>query len=195
METILKLGRSGGMASTVTLRLGFARGLEYYTGFVFEQYVPKVSVALNGGGRYDHLVKLFGGKDLPAVGCAVGITRIQQYLAEKTERKSWRIWGMTVPVIYRKGCAGYALKVASKLRQIGVAAEVAVGGKKLGQAISQYSKKGHRFLVIVGEEEEKTGTMTVRDLSERRQIKVDLDDSKGLRKVVGETVLPAKSLA
>jgi len=195
LETILKMARSGGMASTVTLRLGFARGLEYYTGFVFEQYLPKVSVALNGGGRYDHLVKLFGGKDLPAVGCAVGITRIQQYLAEKTEGKSWRTWGMPVAVIYRKGCAAYALRVASKLREIGVAAEVAVGGKKLGEAISQYSKKGHRFLVIVGQEEEKTGTVTMRNLSERRQVKVDLDDSKGLRKVVGDSVLPGKSLA
>ncbi|MDH5704011.1 MAG: histidine--tRNA ligase family protein, partial [Aigarchaeota archaeon] len=142
LETILKLARSGGMVSRVTVRLGFARGLEYYTGFVFEQYVPKISVALNGGGRYDHLVKLFGGKDLPAVGCAVGITRIQQYLAEKTEGKGLSRWGMPVVVIYRKGCGAYALRVASKLREIGAPAELAVGGKKLGQAISQYSNKG-----------------------------------------------------
>ena len=193
LETILKLARSGGMVSGVTVRLGFARGLEYYTGFVFEQYVPKVSVALNGGGRYDHLIKLFGGKDLPAVGCAVGITRIQQYLAEKTEGKGLSRWGMPVVVIYRKGCGAYALRVASKLREIGAPAELAVGGKKLGQAISQYSKKGHRFLIIVGQEEETTRKVTVRDLSESRQVKMDLDDSEGLRKVLGNGVLPPKT--
>ncbi|MDH5704037.1 MAG: His/Gly/Thr/Pro-type tRNA ligase C-terminal domain-containing protein, partial [Aigarchaeota archaeon] len=94
---------------------------------------------------------------------------------------------------YRKGCGAYALRVASKLREIGAPAELAVGGKKLGQAISQYSKKGHRFLIIVGQEEETTRKVTVRDLSESRQVKMDLDDSEGLRKVLGGGVLPPKT--
>lgn len=179
--------------SRVTVKLGFARGLEYYTGFVFEQYVPKVSVALNGGGRYDELVKLFGGKDLPAVGCAVGITRIQQYLAEKEGERSWGTGGKPVAVIYREGCDAYAVRVASKLRGLGVPAELEVTGKRLREAIGHYSKKGNRFVVIVGEREEKAGRVTVRDLVERRQLEVDLEDSEGLRRAVGTSLLPAKT--
>ena len=192
LEVILQLAKSGGLSSSVTVKLGFARGLEYYTGFVFEQYVPNVSVALNGGGRYDHLVKLFGGKDLPAVGCAVGITRIQQYLMEKGAHKGLERWTKRVGIIHTEGHDAYALRVASRLRELGIPAELEVGGKTLPEAISHYSKKGNQLVVIVGEREETAGKVTVRNLSERRQLEIDLDDSEGLRKALEDSVLPQK---
>ena len=54
----------------------FARGLEYYTGMIFEIYIPELDIALGGGGRYDRLIEVFGGEPTPAVGCAHGIDRI-----------------------------------------------------------------------------------------------------------------------
>jgi len=184
LEMILELAKTGGLTCSVTVKLGFARGLEYYTGFVFEQYVPQASVALNGGGRYDHLVKLFGGKDLPAVGCAVGVTRIEQYLMEKGRHKGFERWTRPIAVIHRGGHEAYAARVASKLRKLGIPTEVEVSGKTLPEAISHYSKKGNRFVVIVGEREEKAGKVTVKNLSERQQLEVDLNNSEGLKKAV-----------
>ncbi len=186
LETTLELARSGGLRGRVTVKLGFARGLEYYTGVVFEQYVPQVSIALNGGGRYDHLVKLFGGKDLPAVGCAVGMTRIQQCLVKRAEETGWMRWERPVAVIYREGCEGYGVRVASKLREVGIPAELEVTGKRLRQAIGHYSKKGYRFIAIAGEKEKQAKRVTMRDLRERRQLELQLDDVEGLRKVVEE---------
>jgi histidyl-tRNA synthetase len=60
----------------LTLEPAFARGLEYYTGMIFEVYIPQLDIALGGGGRYDRLIETFGGEPTPAVGCAHGIDRV-----------------------------------------------------------------------------------------------------------------------
>ena len=61
---------------TINVEPAFARGLEYYTGLIFEIYIPELEIALGGGGRYDRLIEVFGGDPTPAVGCAHGIDRI-----------------------------------------------------------------------------------------------------------------------
>ncbi len=60
----------------ITVEPAFARGLEYYTGMIFEIYIPGLDIALGGGGRYDRLIEAFGGESTPAVGCAHGIDRV-----------------------------------------------------------------------------------------------------------------------
>ena len=61
---------------SIIVEPAFARGLEYYTGIIFEIYIPGLEIALGGGGRYDKLIETFGGEPTPAVGCAHGIDRI-----------------------------------------------------------------------------------------------------------------------
>ncbi|MDR0319110.1 MAG: histidine--tRNA ligase, partial [Nitrososphaerota archaeon] len=60
----------------LTVEPAFARGLEYYTGMIFEVYIPQLEIALGGGGRYERLIQVFGGEPTSAVGCAHGIDRI-----------------------------------------------------------------------------------------------------------------------
>ena len=79
----------------ITVEPAFARGLEYYTGMIFEIYIPGLDIALGGGGRYDRLIEAFGGEPTPAVGCAHGIDRVaiavftprKQPLPRKKKRK------------------------------------------------------------------------------------------------------------
>src|SRR5664280_3466036 len=61
---------------SIVVEPAFARGLEYYTGMIFEIYIPGLDIALGGGGRYDKLIEAFGGEPTPAVGCAHGIDRV-----------------------------------------------------------------------------------------------------------------------
>jgi histidyl-tRNA synthetase len=70
------LAQAGGLEADFFLEAGFARGLEYYTGLIFEIFVPGIDIALGGGGRYDKLIELFGGGHVPAVGVAQGIDRL-----------------------------------------------------------------------------------------------------------------------
>ena len=73
LEEILNLTFESGAKFEVSIEPAFARGLEYYTGMIFEVFVPELEIALGGGGRYDKLIELFGGEPTPAVGVAHGI--------------------------------------------------------------------------------------------------------------------------
>ena len=75
LSEILKLVTESG-CEIETVDPGFGRGLEYYTGMIFEVYIPELDIALGGGGRYDRLIEVFGGEPTPAVGVAHGLDRI-----------------------------------------------------------------------------------------------------------------------
>jgi len=176
---IIDLAREGGVESKIMISLGLARGLEYYTGFIFEQSVPDIEIALNGGGRYDNLIELFGGKPTPAVGCAIGITRIMQYVLKK---KAEEIPTPSRPRILLTGVADvskkYLMKVARVLRGMGFGIEVEILSRKLPSAIEYALKNGMRFMIIVGKREEAEEKISIRDLELRRQIELPLSDEE-----------------
>ena len=174
---IIDLAREGGVKSRIVVSLGLARGLEYYTGFIFEQSVPDIRIALNGGGRYDNLIELFGGKPTPAVGCAIGITRIMQYILEKKVEETPtpsrpKILLASVGDVSKK----YVMRVARILRDMGFGIEVEVLSRKLPSAIEYALKSGMKFMVIVGGREEAEEKISIRDLELRRQIELPLSD-------------------
>ncbi|RLG03553.1 MAG: histidine--tRNA ligase [Thaumarchaeota archaeon] len=174
---IIDLAREGGVKSRIVVSLGLARGLEYYTGFIFEQSVPDIRIALNGGGRYDNLIELFGGKPTPAVGCAIGITRIMQYILEKKAEETPtpsrpKILLASVGDVSKK----YVMRVARILRDMGFGIEVEVLSRKLPSAIEYALKSGMKFMVIVGGREEAEEKISIRDLELRRQIELPLSD-------------------
>ncbi|MEM2912181.1 MAG: histidine--tRNA ligase, partial [Candidatus Bathyarchaeia archaeon] len=114
---------------------GFARGLEYYTGMIFEVYVSELDIALAGGGRYDKLVELFGGEPTPAVGVAHGLDRIM--LALQEQRASLNIQGeKTVMVVSVSETLNHeALRISEILRAEGIPVEVEVMGRKVAKAL------------------------------------------------------------
>ena len=174
---IIDLAREGGVESRIVVSLGLARGLEYYTGFIFEQSVPDIKIALNGGGRYDNLIELFGGKPTPAVGCAIGITRIMQYILEKKAEETPtpsrpRILLADVGDVSKK----YVMRVAKILRNMGFGIEVEVLSRRLPSAIEYALKSGMKFMVIVGGREEAEEKISIRDLELRRQVELPLSD-------------------
>jgi histidyl-tRNA synthetase len=160
------------------INLGFARGLEYYTGMIFEQKIPGEELSFNGGGRYDGLVELFGGGNIPAVGCAIGITRIQMYLTKSNARET-SMPGAFLSFLSDK-VRGYALQVSVSLRAAGVPVYVDVTRKKVGDAIEAASRRGVRFLVIIGLQEMREGKLTVRDLVERKQVTLGIEEAVSL---------------
>ena len=183
LREIIETAREGGVDSPIMVSPGLARGLEYYDGFIFEQGLPGVHISFNGGGRYDRLVELFGGKPTPGVGCAIGITRLMQYMLDK----SLGVPEPPRPKTLLIGIAGvspkYVARVSDNLRKLGIAVEVEVTGKKLPTAIEFAVKHGMKFLIIVGEREEKEGKISIRNLETRTQVEVDLKDAKKIMEV------------
>jgi histidyl-tRNA synthetase len=175
LEEVLKLVRESECKIDMTVDAGFARGLEYYTGMVFEIYVPSLDIALGGGGRYDRLVELFGGEPSPAVGVAHGIDRImlgmqgQKMVPETREGKTV----LVMPI--NNELRAHALRISQQLRNAGVTVELEVMGRKMAKALEDADRRKIDYAIIVGEREFNEGSVVIRDLSKRQQSTVKIE--------------------
>ncbi|MFQ6095700.1 MAG: histidine--tRNA ligase [Candidatus Bathyarchaeia archaeon] len=179
LESILSLMDEGAANFKLLIEAGFARGLEYYTGMIFEVYAPEIDVALCGGGRYDNLIELFGGEHTPAVGVALGIDRItlvvdKQGTFSKLQPLK-RI--LVVPVVDK--VRGKAFEIASKLRESGVCTEIEVMGRTVSKALSDASRRGITHVVIVGPKELEEGRVVLRDMERKEQKTISVEDVLG----------------
>ena len=174
LAAILKLATESG-CPIETVDPAFARGLEYYTGMIFELYVPQLDIALGGGGRYDRLIEAFGGEPTPAVGMAAGIDRValamqtQKTVLKKPQQKR----AVIIPI--KEEQKGEALKIAQMLRDVGVPAEFEIMGRKMAKALEDADKRKADYAVIVGERELKEGKVVVKDLANRTQSEVEIN--------------------
>jgi len=152
------------------------RGFDYYTRTVFEVQ-PEAEGAqssLGGGGRYDDLIEGLGGKPTPAVGFAAGMERIIINLKKQN---------VSVPPLPRpqvfvahvgNDARDEAIKLASRLRRTGIGVIEAVGSKSLKAQLRQANNLGVRHTVIIGDQEVKTGTVILRDMTNAQQETVPL---------------------
>jgi histidyl-tRNA synthetase len=176
LEEILKLARESAKELDITVDAGFARGLEYYTGMIFEVYVPELDIALAGGGRYDKLVELFGGEPTPAVGVAHGIDRIMLAmqeqkitLAAEEEKKV-----MIIPV--NESLNNEALRISEMLRSEGITVETEVMRRKVAKALEDADRRGISHVIIVGERELSQGAVVLRDMQRKEQTVVRIEE-------------------
>ena len=160
---------------SLTVEPAFARGLEYYTGMIFEVYIPQLEIALGGGGRYDRLIESFGGEPTSAVGCAHGIDRI--VIALQTQNTTYLTGAERKVVVIPVSdlVKADALKIAQLLRDQRVSVEFELMGRKMGKALEDADKRGLDYAVIVGERELKEGAVVVKDLKKREQTMVSID--------------------
>jgi histidyl-tRNA synthetase len=130
-----------------------ARGLGYYTGCIFELVVKDLAGSLGGGGRYDGLIGMFLGKDVPACGFSLGLERI---LVVMEERKMFPalFWGVDVMVAAQdEGAMKHALDIAYALRKDGAKVELSSKVEKPGRVRKTADERGVPFAVIVKSED------------------------------------------
>jgi histidyl-tRNA synthetase len=175
LSEILDLLKEGGAEVSLSIEAGFARGLEYYTGMIFEIYASGIDIAVGGGGRYDKLIELFGGGQVPAVGVAPGIDRLSLALQKQgsTMRMSEESPILVVPV--DSSVYGDAFKVSSMLRKGGVAVELETMGRSVSNALSDADRRGITHAVIVGSREMKERKVILRFMRERAQETIPLE--------------------
>ena len=166
---ILELIRDSGAQLEVVVEAGFARGLEYYTGMIFESYVPGLDIALGGGGRYDKLIELFGGEPIPAVGVAQGIDRIvlaltKQNVSQKTAKEN-----SVVVISVKDECMANALELSAMLRNRGLPVEVAVMGRSISRALADANRRSAAYAVIVGPKELEEEKVVLREMKKGTQ--------------------------
>lgn len=153
--------------TNVVLDPTVARGFLYYTGLVFEVFDtnPENPRALLGGGRYDGLVSLFGGEPIPAVGFAIGIETLMDFLrTHGLEPKALPGADLFIGTPAEADIAA-AQRYAEELRKEGVNVLVNVSGKSLGDQIKEAVRRGIPYFLAYGEEEAKTGSVRVKTLA------------------------------
>lgn len=156
------------------LNPALARGLDYYTGPVFEVTVKEPNIgSLGGGGRYDHLIGMFLGEEIPATGASLGLERLFDVISELKLLESPRTVSRVLVTIFSVELIGTSLGLVTQLRQAGTPAEVYLGAKyKLGDQLQYAGKKGIPLAAIAGPEEVQAGTVTLRHMATRETITV-----------------------
>lgn len=154
------------------------RGLDYYTRTVFEIYQDGKEgqqAALGGGGRYDGLVKLLGGKDVPAMGGGLGVDRIVAAMKEADikvgEEKKVKVFLAQLGVLGKKKC----LKLCEDLRQAGISVGESFDRDSLKSQLKIADKYGAKFTLLLGQKEALEGTIILRDMETGNQESLKLD--------------------
>jgi len=174
LNEIINLTQESGAKIELLAEIGFARGLEYYTGMIFEVYVPDFETALGGGGRYDRLVELFGGEPTPAVGVAHGMDRISLAMEKQRIGVASFVEKRVVVVPVDLKLKAKALELARMLRKAGISVEVEIMGHTVSKALQNASKRGFTNAVIVGTEELKEDKVVLRNMKKREQKTVEI---------------------
>lgn len=178
LEQVLEKAKSMGVAdSYLKFDSTLARGLDYYTGPIFETVVeePKIG-SITGGGRYDQLIKQLGGPDWPAVGTTLGLDRICDVIIEN------KLWPDLSPTstkvfvtLFDESLVESSLSLAKELREGGIITEVYLDPRaKLDKQLKYADRKGIPFVVILGPEEVKKNVVTVKNMTTGEQKTVPL---------------------
>ena len=175
LKEVLGLIRDFGVPEThYALNLSIARGLDYYTGTVYETTLndhPQIG-SICSGGRYENLAGQYTKSHLPGVGISIGLTRLYWQLREAGLISTAR---STVDVLVTQMDAAQlpaSLALASELRAAGIATEVVLDGGKLGKQFKYADRAGIRFVIVLGEDELAKGVVTVKDLRREDQFEV-----------------------
>ena len=166
---IIELIKDSGEQIELTVEAGFARGLEYYTGMIFETYVPGLDIALGGGGRYDRLIEIFGGEPIPAVGVAQGIDRIALALTKQKVSTKLPKKKSLVVISVKEVTMAKALEISSLLRKSGLLVEVAVMGRSISKALADANRRKVAYAVIVGPKELEQEKVVLREMKNSTQ--------------------------
>lgn len=154
-----------------------ARGLDYYTGMIFEGRVPEYTVgSVGGGGRYDNLIKDLSGFEMPAVGFGIGFDRTVEAADQlgliPTEGQGTRV---LVAVMNETDISG-SLEVVQKLRSIDISTEVYPAIDRLAKQFKLADQKKIPFVVVVGEQERAAEKVTLKNLQTGEQMLLSLEE-------------------
>lgn len=177
-EYLRKLGQSAILEKEVEVDITLARGLNYYTGCIFEVKTNEVQMgSIGGGGRYDDLTGMFGLKDLTGVGVSFGADRIYDVLEELQLFPPSNGERTKVLIInFDQALETSTLPILFKLREAGIAAELYPSAVKLKKQMSYADSKQIPYVLLVGDEEVASGQLSLKNMETGEQQKVTLED-------------------
>jgi histidyl-tRNA synthetase len=171
LRSVVQLAASNSAGARLKVDPSLARGLSYYTGAIMEINVPDLAGSLGGGGRYDNLVGMFSGENVPACGFSLGLERI---IVVMTEREMFppaltSAAADVMVTIWNEDAASDALRLATELRGAGLRVDVYPEADKLAKQFKYASSQKIRFVLVMGETERERGEVALKEMSTGEQ--------------------------
>ena len=178
LRLIMEFAEAEGVGARIEIDPSLARGLSYYTGAIMEINVKDLPGSLGGGGRYDNLVGMFLGSDVPACGFSLGLERI---IVVMSERKMFPEGLASAPAdvmvsVWNESSLGESIALAHKLRGKGLRVDLYPEADKIGKQLKYASARAIPFVVVLGDDELARGEVALKDLRSGEQRTVRRDD-------------------
>ena len=178
LGSLMKFADAEGIGARIEIDPTLARGLSYYTGAIMEINVKDLAGSLGGGGRYDNLVGMFLGDNVPACGLSLGLERI---IVVMTERSMFPEALVSSPAdvmvsIWDEASLAESVIVAHELRDAGLRVDLYPEADKLGKQFKYASARSIPFVVVVGDEEKVRGEVSVKDMRSGTQRSVKREE-------------------
>ena len=178
LRQVLQFSKASGVDTRIKLDPTLARGLAYYTGAIIEITVTDLAGSLGGGGRYDNLVGMFLGRDVPACGFSLGLERI---IVVMSEREMFPTALISSPAdvmitIWNEDSIGESIALATEVRSNGLRVDLYPEADKLAKQFKYASSRGISFVVIIGDDERARGEVAIKDMRSGEQQSVKRDD-------------------
>ena len=175
LQSIIDFAQATGAGERIKIDPSLARGLSYYTGTIIEINVKELAGSLGGGGRYDNLVGMFLGQDVPACGFSLGLERI---LVVMTEKEMFPSQVVTTPAdvmvaIWNEETIEASLALAQTLRAEGLRVDLYPEADKLGKQFKYASSRGIPFVAVLGDDERAQGKVGLKEMTTGTQRALD----------------------
>jgi histidyl-tRNA synthetase len=165
-----------GTKAKIKVDLSLARGLDYYTGPIFEVSAGKGIGSIAGGGRYDNLIEIFSGRKIPATGISLGIERIIEVMKEKKMVRKRKTKVEVFVATINKEVLKKSLKIIQKLRESGIKTDFDLRERNLTRQLEYANSLGVPFVLIIGEKELKTKKFKLRNMEKKIEKEMELSE-------------------
>jgi len=177
MKELKGLLEGYGVLGTVKLDMSIVRGLDYYTGLVFEVFDKKGELrAICGGGRYDELVELFGGEEVPAVGFAIGDAVIEELMRREGVWPEEKLKTDVYVLPVSKSVRTEATEIVNDLRDEDLVVETDLKDRNVSAQLNYANSIGAEKVIIVGERDLEEGKVTVKDMESGEEKLISLEE-------------------
>ena len=183
LETITSLLKDYG--KNISVDMSLVRGLEYYTGPVFEVTLGEGLPSVGGGGRYDNLTESVGGKKIPATGISLGVDRIVSVMGERGMFNFGKTVCNVFVIAVNEKVKSSVIDVTEKIRKNGIAAEFDLMNRSLSKQLDYASSRGIPYVIVIGDKELQSGKAKVRDMKTGEEKDISLNELEEIKKIVG----------
>ena len=181
LEQILDFAK--GYKEKIQPDMSLVRGLDYYTGPVFEISLG-AGISVGGGGRYEDLVETFGGKKTPATGISIGVTRLVAVMEERKmfslEKTNSKVFVVSVNENVKKD----VVKIVDNLRKLSIPAEFDIMSRSLSKQMSYINSRGIPFALVIGEKELEAKKAKLRNMKSGKEEDVWLDKLEDVKEIL-----------